>query len=109
MCARADVGGEESLCGLIEEIRGLIDGETLDTFNDMLLQYGYTDENPENDQFVFSLTQGNGEIYRVTDGFPRLLPPFLNGGIDVDERVHVSQYTITLTDIDAYRVDVEPV
>ena len=99
LVAHPDSGGPLSLCHLVEEI-----SETLETvspdlkesFVGLLNQNDYLVGHPSMEQYKFSLPQGDGSFYVVTDGFPRLT----SEDDSSDNRVHIETYKITLDQID---------
>jgi hypothetical protein len=104
MSARIDAGGEWTLNTLIDEITAELmnsgDYDTLQNFNDKLIDYGW---NPLQDDFNFIVNEDWAEIYSVVEGFPRIIPSDLNDIID--QRIDVGAYDITMTGLDNVRVD----
>lgn len=107
MSARADQSGDSSLNSLIQEIREtLLEGghySTAQDFDEKLVDYGW---NPNQDDFRFIVDPNLANLFVVSEGFPRIVPGTLEN--IVDPRVDIGSYTVTMTNLEDLRIDLDP-
>lgn len=82
LCVRDEASATESLPLLVNEIRTLLagDADALDLFETLLYAAGY-DARLEAEYAKLRLRVRSEGLYRVSDGFPRLIPTSIGGGL----------------------------
>ncbi len=82
LCVRDEASATESLPRLVSDMRGLLadDADALNLFETMLYSAGY-DDRLEAEYAKLMLRVRSEGLYRVSDGFPRLVPASIVGGL----------------------------
>ncbi len=82
LCVRDEASATDNLPSLVAEMRGKLsdDSEALSAFETLLYMAGY-DDRLEADYAKLMLRVRSEALYRVTDGFPRLVPSSIAGGL----------------------------
>lgn len=105
MSSRRDSGGDISLSDLVNEIEAEIakSGNPADrlAFFEKLAEYGWSPNQADMRYLVDETLIG---LYDVREGFPRITPSTFEDG-DIDDRISLRSYSLTLSGVDDYRVD----
>jgi len=82
LCVRDEASATENLPGLVAEMRSRLSGdaEALSAFETLLYTAGY-DDRLETEYAKLMLRVRSEALYRVTNGFPRVVPASIVGGL----------------------------
>ena len=99
--------GGESLCDLAESIICILNehsDDLVEKFKDLLEENDYIYGDPRMEQYCFIPPIVDGNLFAVTDHFPRLVP---DDDVD-DDRIHLESYRISLSGVDDLNLNLSP-